>query len=45
MNAKQIFHDDEERSEVKSWLDLFEGVLMKVLDKDGNVLFQSKLYA
>lgn len=43
MNAKQIFPDDAERAEVKSWLDLFEGYLTQVLDEHGNVLFRSKL--
>lgn len=45
MNAKEIFPDDEERAEVKYWLDLFEGSLTQVIDADGTILFQSKLCA
>lgn len=45
MNAKDIFPDDAERAEVKSWLDLFEGALTQVIDADGTILFQSKIYA
>lgn len=43
MNACDIFPDDEERAEVKSWLDLFKGALTQVVDEDGIVLFRSKL--
>ncbi len=43
VNSKEIFTDDDERAEVKSWLDLFEGVLTQVIDSDGTVLFRSKL--
>jgi len=45
MRACDIFPDDNERLEVKGWLDLFEGALTQVVDADGTVLFQSKLYA
>lgn len=45
MNAREIFPDDDERAEVKWWLDFFEGVLTQVIDADGTVLFQSKIYA
>ena len=43
INAKEIFPDDDERLEVKAWLDLFNGILMRVIDKDGTILFESKL--
>lgn len=43
MNAKDIFPSEEERAEVKGWLDLFKGSLTQVIDKDGKVLFRSNL--
>ena len=45
MNAREIFPDDAYRNWVRSCLDLFDGILMEVIDPDGKVLFQSKLCA
>ena len=39
--ARDIFPDDEERAEVKSWLDLFNGTIIKVVDGDGKILFDT----
>ena len=41
MNAKDLFPTDEERAEVKAWLDLFNGTIIRVIDADGNILFDT----
>lgn len=45
MRACEVFPDDDERAEVRSWLELFGGMLTQVIDADGTILFQSKLCA
>jgi hypothetical protein len=41
MNAKDLFPDEEERKQVKEWLDLFNGTIVKVVDADGKILFDT----
>ena len=38
-SVRDIFPDDDVRAVVKSWLDLFNGTIVKVVDKDGKILF------
>jgi len=43
MNAKELFHTDEERRQVKAWLDEVGGLITKVVDEDGKVLYENKM--
>lgn len=44
MNAKDLFPDEKERRQVKEWLDMFKGKLVRVWDKDGVLVYENKLH-
>lgn len=42
MRSIDLFPDKQERDEVKSIIDMFNGFLTQVLDENGDILFESK---
>ena len=41
MNAKEIFPDEEERKQVLESLKILNGTIVKVVDADGKILFDT----
>jgi len=43
MNAKELLPNNEERKQVKQWIDILVGILTRITDENEEIIFDSRI--